>query len=188
MAFKRPAKKTYTENSLYEYAIGALGRRMRSVAEMKRLMRPRVAHQEDGDLLMEAVVERLKQQKYLNDARYAEAYSNNRKENDKFGRLRVITDLKSRGVHGDVIDKAVSTIYGDSDEVELARKFLRRKRVKPPEGEKDSARIFRMLLRAGFSSRSAYRVLNGWKVDPEVLSALEAEAAEIPEEDETEGE
>src|SRR5581483_6536301 len=103
-------------------AIGALGRRMRSVAELKRLMRPRVAHQESADAMVEAVVERLKQQKYLNDARYAESYSTNRKENQKLGRLRVITDLRSRGVHGEVIDHAVNATYGETDEVELAKK------------------------------------------------------------------
>ncbi len=180
MAFKRAEKKTYTEESLYEYAVGALGRRMRSVAELKRLMRPRVAHQDDGNALVETVVERLKQQKYLNDASYAEAYSANRRDNEKFGRLRVITDLKARGVHGDVIDKAIGSAYASTDEVALAKKFLQRKRVRAPEpsDRKAAARIFRMLLRAGFSSRAAYRVLNGMKADAEVLSALEAEAAE----------
>ena len=186
MAFKRAARKDYTEESLYEYAVGALGRRMRSVAELKRLMRPRVSHQQDAEHLVEAVVERLKQQKYLNDARYAESYSSNRKENEKFGRLRVVTDLKARGVHGDVIDKAVNTAYSDTDEVELAKKFLQRKRTRPPADEKATARIFRMLLRAGFGSRTAYRVLNQWKADPEVLSALEAEAADATEQPENE--
>ncbi len=185
MAFKRPARKDYTEQMLYEYAVGALGRRMRSVAELKRLMRPRISHQDDGDRMVEAVVERLKQQKYLNDTRYAEAYSNNRKDNEKFGRLRVITELKIRGVHGEVIDQAVKLTYGDTDEVALARKFLQRKRVRPPEDQKSTARVFRMLLRAGFSSRSAYRVLNGMKADPELLSALESEAAEVPEKTES---
>lgn len=186
MAFKRAARKDYTEESLYEYAVGALGRRMRSVAELKRLMRPRVAHQQSAEQMVEAVVERLKQQKYLNDTRYAESYSSNRKENQKFGRLRVMTDLKARGIHGDVIDKAVNTAYSETDEAELAKKFLQRKRTRPPADEKATARIFRMLLRAGFGSRTAYRVLNQWKADPEVLSALEAEAAEATEEPENE--
>jgi hypothetical protein len=43
-----------------------------------------------------------------------------------------------------------------------------------------------MLLRAGFGGRTAYRVLNQWKVDAEVLSALEAEAVEASEEREDE--
>ena len=37
MAFPRP-RKLCTEDELYEYAVGALARRMRSVAELKRLL------------------------------------------------------------------------------------------------------------------------------------------------------
>ena len=107
MPFKRTAKKTYDEESLYEYAIGALGRRMRTVAEIKRLMRNRVAAQPDGEALIETVVARLKAQHYLNDTSYAESYSRFRQENEKFGRLRVVQDLKIKGVHGDIIEKVV---------------------------------------------------------------------------------
>src|ERR1700684_3121758 len=113
MAFFRP-RKTESENELYEYAVGALGRRMRSVAELKRLLRPRVeADTEYGQTLVELVIRRLKDQGYLNDARYAAAYSSFRRENEKFGRRRVITDLKIKGVHGDVIDKAVNGVYDE---------------------------------------------------------------------------
>jgi regulatory protein len=42
MAFPRPKRKNYSEDELYEYAVGALARRMRTVAELKRLMRARV--------------------------------------------------------------------------------------------------------------------------------------------------
>ena len=38
MPFKR-APKIYDEAMLYEYAVGALSRKMRTVAELKRLMR-----------------------------------------------------------------------------------------------------------------------------------------------------
>src|SRR5215470_11794534 len=98
MAFGRP-RKVFTEEELYEYAVGALGRRMRSVAELKRLLRPRVeADTEVGQTLVELVIRRLKDQGYLNDAKYAAAYSSYRKNNEKFGRMRVITDLKIKGV------------------------------------------------------------------------------------------
>ena len=87
MPFKR-TEKEYDEAMLYEYAIGALGRKMRTVAELKRLMRERVKHQEEiGQLLVEVVVAKLKEQKYLNDTNYAESYSRFRKENEKFGRI-----------------------------------------------------------------------------------------------------
>src|SRR5258705_12246442 len=106
MAFPRP-KKVQTEDELYQYAVGALGRRMRTVAELKRLLRPRVeAETEIGQTLVELVIRKLKDQGYLSDAKYAAAYSAFRRDNEKFGRRRVITDLKIKGVDGDVLDTA----------------------------------------------------------------------------------
>src|SRR5437899_8357488 len=70
--FKRPKRLYSDEDSLYEYAVRALGRRMRTVAELKRLMRQRAPEGEIGHLLVEMVVLRLKDQKYLNDTSYAE--------------------------------------------------------------------------------------------------------------------
>jgi regulatory protein len=173
--FPRP-KKTYdTEDSLYDYAVRALSRKMRTVAELKRLMRPRVPDGELGQLLVEIVVRRLKDQGYLNDSNYAAAYSSFRRDNEKFGRRRVITDLKVKGVHGDVIDKSVDDAYAGVNEEELARAFLRRKRLKKPANNKDAARIFRALARAGFGAGVSIRILKNWDVEDEVLTALQEE-------------
>ncbi|PSH04589.1 MAG: RecX family transcriptional regulator [Acidobacteria bacterium] len=176
MAWKKSTlKKTYTEDSLYEYAVGALGRRMRTVAELKRLMRTRAGHQTDCDALVEAVTARLKEQRYLNDTNYASSYSTYRRDREKFGRMRVVQDLKTKGVHPDVINKAVGEIYNEVDERELARGFAERKRLKHPKDQKEAARIFRMMARAGFSTRVIVNLLRNWSVEEETLSALEQE-------------
>ena len=174
MRGSRP-RKLATEDALYDCAIRALGRRMRSVAELKRLLRARAAGPET-EALIGRVVARLKEQRYLNDAAYAAAYAGYRKENEKFDRRRVISGLKARGVHAEVIAKAVSAVYDASDEEKLARDFLRRKRISKPADNRAAARIFRTLLRAGFTSRTALRTLNHWDLDPEVLTALEEES------------
>jgi len=175
VAFPRP-RKTESENELYEYAVGALGRRMRSVAELKRLLRPRVdADTEYGQTLVELVIRRLKDRGYLNDASYAAAYSSFRRDNEKFGRRRVITDLKAKGVHGEVIEKAVAAVYDDVDEERQAREYLRRKRLVKPKDQKQAARIFRQLLRAGFASKTIFTILKKWDVDDETLTALASE-------------
>jgi regulatory protein len=174
MAFRR-TKRTYDEESLYEYAVGALGRRMRTVAEIRRLMRTRVGDQPHGDLLVDVVVARLKQYKYLNDTTYAESYTRFRKENEKFGRMRVTQDLKAKGVHGDIIDSAVRSAYDEVNEEQLARDFLKRKRISKPADRKQAAKIFRALARAGFPSRVIFRILKNWDVDEEVITALEEE-------------
>lgn len=175
MAFAR-GRKLDNESDLYQYAIGALARRMRSVAELKRLLRNRVdTETEIGRTLIELVTRRLKDQGYLNDAKYAAAYSAFRRDNEKFGRRRVITDLKAKGVVGEVLEKAVDASFSEVDEEKQAREYLRRKRLAKPQGQKQAARIFRQLMRAGFQSKTIFKILRKWDVDEEMLSTLEDE-------------
>src|SRR5437660_1765925 len=177
MAFSRP-QKTYAEEELYQYAVGALSRRMRSVAELKRLLRQRVETETElGQTLVELVIRRLKDQGYLNDSQYAATYSSLRRDNEKFGRMRVVTDLKAKGVHGEVIEKAVSSAYDEVNEERQARAYLSRKRLQKPKNQKEAARIFRNLSRAGFGTRTILTILKNWDVDEETLSTLESETS-----------
>jgi regulatory protein len=179
MAFPRPKKKFYTEDELYEYAVGALARRMRTVAELKRLFRARIeeADSEYGKTLVELVIRRLKDRGYLNDSQYAAYFSSLRRDNQKFGRQRVVTDLKIKGVHGDVIDKEVDAAFEGVSEEKQAREYLRKKRLVKPKDQKQAARIFRQLARGGFGTKTIFAILKKWDVDEEVLSELESESA-----------
>jgi regulatory protein len=179
MAFPRPKKKFYSEDELYEYAVGALARRMRTVAELKRLLRMRVedAESEYGNTLVELIIRRLKDRGYLNDSQYAAYFSSLRRDNQKFGRMRVVTDLKAKGMHSDVIDKAVDAAYDGVSEEKQAREYLRRKRLVKPKDQKEAARIFRQLARGGFGAKTIFTILKRWNVDEETLSELESESA-----------
>ncbi len=179
MAFSRPKKRFYSEEELYEYAVGALARRMRTVAELKRLLRARIeeAESEYGKTLVELIIRRLKDRGYLNDSQYAAYFSSLRRDNQKFGRMRVVTDLKAKGMHGDVIDKAVDAAFEDVNEEKQAREYLRRKRLVKPKNQKEAARIFRQLARGGFGSKTIFSILKRWNVDEETLSELESESA-----------
>ena len=174
MSFSRPKKKVYTEGELYEYAVGALARRMRSVAELKRLLRLKVeAETEFGRTLVELIIRKLKDQGYLNDSQYAAAYSSFRRDNEKFGRMRVITDLKAKGVHPDLIDAAVTAAFDEVNEEKQARAYLQRKRLVRPKDQKQAARIFRNLTRAGFRAKTIFTILKKWDIDDQTLTALE---------------
>jgi regulatory protein len=178
MAFSRPKRRQYSEEEMYEYAVGALARRMRTVAELKRLMRARVEDPESeyAETLVGLVIRRLKDQGYLNDSQYAAAYTSMRRDNQKLGRMRVITELKTRGVHGAVIEKAIEDAYQGIDEEQQARAFLRKKRMEKPKDQKQAARIFRQLARAGFRTKIIFTILKRWDVDDETLAAFETEA------------
>jgi regulatory protein len=179
MAFPRPKRRFYTEDELYEYAVGALARRMRTVAELKRLLRARVedAESEYGKTLVELIIRRLKDRGYLNDSQYASYFSSLRRDNQKFGRMRVVTDLKAKGMHSDVIDKAVDAAFDGVSEEKQAREYLRKKRLVKPKTQKDAARVFRQLARGGFGTKTIFSILKKWDVDEETLTELESESA-----------
>ena len=173
MAFAR-GRRLESETELYEYALGALGRRMRTVAELKRLLRNRVDRESEiGKTLVELVVRKLKDQGYLNDEKYAAEYSSFRRDNEKYGQRRVITDLKSKGVVGEILEKAVAASFAKVDEEKQAREYLRRKRLGKPQDRKQAARVFRQLIRAGFSPKTIFTILRNWDVDEEMLSGFE---------------
>src|SRR5215469_6680339 len=154
---------------------------MRTVAEMKRLLRRRVPQGEAGEILVEMIILRLKEQKYLNDSNYAATYSAFRRDNEKLGPRRVITDLKVKGVHSQVIEKAVEQAYSGVNEEAQARAFLKRKRLKKPADNREAAKVFRTLMRAGFRSGVAIKILKNWDVDDELLSALQEDVTESTE-------
>ena len=63
MAFARSTKKKrepLSEEALFDYAVGALARKMRTVRDLKKLMRPRAEEGEAGEQAMERIVARLK--------------------------------------------------------------------------------------------------------------------------------
>jgi regulatory protein len=177
MAFARPKKREpLSEAGLFEYAVGALARRMRTERDLRRLMKMRAEEGEAGARAMDAVVARLKELGYLSDERFAENYTRVRKEHEKFGRRRVQQDLMQKGVGKELVASALETAYEDVDEVALARQYIARKRMKQPSGanaQKETVRAMNRLLRAGFSSRAIYKVLREWKLPEEVAEEME---------------
>lgn len=175
MSFSRGRKQPapLDETALYEYAVGALARRMRAIAELKQLMRRKVEQGESGESKIATVVARLKEHGYINDSQYAANYARLRQENEKFGKRRVQQELYLKGVHPDLIGRTLEAAYEGVDEEQLVRAHLERKRVKPPATEKDAARVVRLLARAGFSTGAIFKVLKNWTVSDDALSAIE---------------
>ena len=166
-------KPHLNESGLYDYAIKALGRHMRTEAELRRLMRMRVEPGERGNAIIDATIARLKENGYLDDAAYAEIYARLRQQNEKIGQRRVSQVLTQKGVSKQIVTEAVEARYAETDEEALARQYLGRKRIRKPENEKETARVMRRLVAAGFSASVIYKILRQWDVPEESLSALD---------------
>jgi regulatory protein len=169
------------EAGLFEYAVEALARRMRTERDLRRLMKLRAEEGEAGARAMDAVVARLRELGYLSDERFAEDYTRVRKEHEKFGKRRVQQDLMLKGVGKELVASTLETAYEDVDEVALARQYIARKRMKQPSGanaQKETVRAMNRLLRAGFSSRAIYKVLREWELPEEVAEGIEEGAGD----------
>ena len=165
------------EAALYQYAVGALARQMRTVAELKRLMSRRVEQGEVGESKMAAVVARLADQHYLDDRAFASTYTRLRQENQSFGKRRVQQELTRKGVQAELVASTLETAYAQVSEEELVRRYVARKRIKKPQDEKETARLVRRLVGAGFSFAIISTLLKSWKLDldlPEDGSAEES--------------
>ncbi len=176
MPFQRKPGKPrafLNEAGLFEYATGALGRQMRTEADLRRLMRKRVEPGAHGDAAIDAVVVRLHEYGYLDDARFAETYARLRQENEKLGQRRVQQDLQRKGVNKELITETLEARYSQTNEEALARQHLERKRIRRPESQKETARVMRRLVTAGFSTGVIYKILRQWDVPEESLAALD---------------
>ncbi|MGB9408352.1 MAG: regulatory protein RecX [Terracidiphilus sp.] len=185
MPFGRKSSKPrafLNEAGLYDYGVKSLGRQMRSEADLRRLMKTRVEPGERGDAAIAAALARLREHGYLDDAAFAETYARLRQQNEKLGVRRVRQDLQQKGVGGQLIAETLEARYGATNEEALAREHLERKRIRKPENEKETARVMRRLVVAGFSTGVIYKILRQWDVPDEALAALENLADEPHEE------
>ena len=178
----RKAREPLNEAALYQYAVKALGRQMRTEVELLRLMSARAEQGERGEASVTAAIARLKEHGYLDDRAFAETYARLRQENEKLGARRVQQDLQRKGIRTDLIKETVDARYGETNEEKLAREYLERKRIRKPANEKDTARVMRRLVAAGFSTGTIYKVLRKWDVPEEELAALESVDTEAHEE------
>ena len=81
--------------------------------------------------------------------------------------------LQQKGVRSEMINETVEARYGETNEEKLAREHLERKRIRKPANEKETARVMRRLVAAGFSTGTIYKVLRQWNVPEEELAALD---------------
>lgn len=170
------------EAGLYDYALKSLGRAMRTEAELRRLLQQRAEPGPAGEAVVVAVLARLKENQYLDDKSFAETYARLRHENEKLGQRNVRQKLQQKGVSGAIIDETLEARYATSDEETLARQHLERKRIRKPGNEKETARVMRRLVAAGFSTSVIYKILRQWEIPDEALSALDNLADEPHEE------
>ena len=122
----------------------------------------------------DAAIDRLTEIGYLNDQRFAESYAAARVENEGFGRMRVLNDLRAHRVSGDTAEQAVEQALGDKGEAELIEAFIERRMPSIAssgsiDDERKLAAAYRKLRRAGFTSGPILSALKRLAARPDAL-------------------
>lgn len=173
---KKPRKLAAEE--LFEYAVKLLGVRGYSTGDLRSKLYMKAAQRGDID----ATIARLKDIGYLNDEQYAASYATARVENEGFGKIRVLNDLRARRISGNLADQAVTQALDGRTEADLIDAYIERRMASlvgagPIEDERKLAAAYRRLRRAGFTSGGILSALKRKAARPELVN-------DTPEEDE----
>jgi regulatory protein len=148
-----------------------VNRRERTVAEVRaRLERAEVPEDE-----IEAAIAELLEFGYLDDARYARVFTQDKRTLEAWGNERIDRGLRERGVARELIETALAeameadgfgadgaTAPEGDGELERAVALLRQRFPSGPAVQRDRERAFGVLARKGYESETAADAVREW--------------------------
>src|SRR5215212_1158763 len=152
-----PVRRTDCERAI-DLAYKAVARRDLTVAELRaRLERKHVSPEAIDDAVAE-----LEDTGFLDDARYARQFAEDKRELDRWGSDRIAQDLRRRGIATQLIDAAVST-HDRGSELRTALLLLRQRYTHAPRDDRERDRAWQMLVRRGYSPDLSYDAIRTWE-------------------------
>ena len=137
-----------------------LGRRDRTVAEVRERLG---ADEIEPDVVDEAITE-LSRQGYLDDARYAHRFAEDRRTIDAWGAERIGRRLLAVGVEPALIAAALGE-RGAAEELEAAVTVLQRRFARAPTSDRERERALGILVRKGYDLELAYDAIRAYERD-----------------------
>jgi regulatory protein len=135
-----------------------LGHRDRTVAEIRRHLE---AKRVESATIDEAVAE-LHEQGYLDDARFAQRFAEDRRTLDAWGAERIERRLRDAGVGSEHIEAALATQSADEARA-AAIELLRRRLSGPPQDDRGRERALGLLVRRGYDLELAYDAVRAFE-------------------------
>jgi regulatory protein len=132
----------------------ALNRRERTVAELARIL----ARKRVEPAVIEEVVGELVEQGFLDDARYARQFADERRRLDSWGTERIQRRLRALGIGREELDEALEAQPHD-EELDAAVALLRRRFPAAPSTPRDCERAIGVLVRKGYALELAHDAL-----------------------------
>jgi len=107
---------------------------------------------------IDVAVEELMAAGFLDDARYALRFAEDKRELEQWGAERIARELHKRGIAPDLVE-AASLDRSAAAELETAVLLLERRFPAPLRDDRERDRAWRMLVRRGYAPELAYDAL-----------------------------
>lgn len=117
-----------------------------------REIRQKLARKFDSQYVDEAV-EKLTELDLINDERYARLYARELFEHKKFGKMRIKSELRAKGIAADTVNEAVDELFDEEepDNVERIVDIIEKKYYNKMNDESERKKVFAALTRMGYS-------------------------------------
>jgi regulatory protein len=147
---------------LLEHALGLayrhLGKRDRTVAQVRR----HLASRDVPEGAIEQAVAELARLGYLDDARFAQVFAEDRRALDGWGPERIERGLLAAGVDGDLVAAAIG-VRDAGEELGAALALLRHRFREVPANERERERALGVLVRKGYDLELAYDAVRAFE-------------------------
>ncbi|MHB8692390.1 MAG: regulatory protein RecX [Solirubrobacteraceae bacterium] len=143
-----------------QLAYSYLNRRDRTAAELCAYL----AAREFAEAEVEAAISELVELGYVDDARYARLFAQDKRTLEEWGEERIRRSLRERGVGQELVEAALrETAEADgADELTRALSLLRRRFPEPPADRRERDRALGVMIRKGFDSELALDALSAY--------------------------
>ena len=148
-----PPRRSETERAI-DLAYKAVARRERTVAELRTALERRRVEPD----AIEVAVEELSASGFLDDARYAVRFAEDKRELAQWGSERIARELSRRGVAVELIDAALCD-RTEQAELDTALILLEQRFKGPPTDDRERDRAWRLLVRRGYAPELAYEAV-----------------------------
>ncbi len=141
-----------------ELAYRYLNRRERTTYEALQELRRRGV---ESPIAHEAIIT-LTEQRYLDDARFARMFVQDKRELEQWGTERIRRGLAARGIEADLIAETIDE-PGERSELDRALALLVRRFPSPPRERRERDRALGVLLRKGYEPELALDALAAYR-------------------------
>lgn len=153
--------KENSDIECYNASLKYLSIRMRSKKELANYL----ASKKYSDNAINKVIKRLSEEGYIDEVKYAQAYTNDQVNISSNGPLKIRKNLKENGISSDVIDNVIGNIDENIIEEKLSKLIKKQLNVKKGSVNSVKLKVVNYLVNLGYDKDMVLKELSKYSIE-----------------------